>query len=168
MTVEATRPFLLICAPAAHAEHMHRACDGPAFEFTGHVVDSDFPLQTLVGSYSTAWSQKVQVERLQLYASCVRPSSLRCAALAAIDSAAACAFECAFWQLVACSLRTYSFADHAHPLRAWLTLGIWPPPHHAQDEEGLESEVPARGAYTACPPAAPRRTVRAFFTERKP
>jgi hypothetical protein len=43
MTVEATRPFLLIYAPAAHAEHAEHACDGLALEFTEQMVDSELP-----------------------------------------------------------------------------------------------------------------------------
>jgi hypothetical protein len=34
LTVEATRPFLLIYAPAAHAEHASMLGDGLAFKFT--------------------------------------------------------------------------------------------------------------------------------------
>ena len=45
MTVEATRPLLLIYAPAAHAEHASILVMGwpLAFKFTEQMVDSELP-----------------------------------------------------------------------------------------------------------------------------
>ena len=157
MTVEATRPFLLICAPAAHAEHTTVLVMGWPSGLLDMWWIPTFPLQTLVGSYSTASSQKVQVSLERLGYSCMllvcvrhRYAALLSPPSTPLPRALSNAPTGSSWRAVDEHILLLTTPTRcAHGLRS-----VWPPPHHAQDEEGLESEVPARGAYTACPPAA--------------